>query len=752
LKTETRIEIIRFLIERWNLSCSIPSDFSGIPVVNNQQSWFIAYKKDRGEQDVRLLWDLFEQAIDNQIDGQTFDAVLGLKYIRYNITMGLFWISPEQYLNLDKVNRAYLAKNGINIDRLPDYTTYVEYMDRTRTLFKKPFFQISHDAWLQSNEPVTAVPDTLSGTGATKYWLFAPGRGGEHWSEFYSKGIMAIGWDYLGDLREYSSKYDIANAIRDHDDDPKSSKKNNATSCYSFCNEMKLGDVVFAKIGRNRIIGRGTIASDYSFNKKREYFKHMRKVDWHLKGEWTVSDDNRFALKTITDVTKFSKFVSYLDSLLGSHSAAQQTSDNGVPDAESTAYWWLNANPKIWDIVAPPIGTRETYTSHNAQGNKRRVYQYFKQVKPGDLLLGYVASPLRQVVALCKVTKGLHDTAEGEVFEFEKVEQFMEPVALKQLQSVPELEKCEPLMNNQGSLFSLTPNEYKTIRSMIDEQSEVPEQAPTYTIEQCAEATGFPASRIDRWRLAIERKGQAVFYGPPGTGKTFIADHLSCHIVSGSNGFVELIQFHPAYAYEDFMQGIRPDTDEKGNLLFKLTPGRFLSFCKKARHCKGPCVLIIDEINRANLSRVFGELMYLLEYRDRDIPLAGGMQFSIPPNVRVIGTMNTADRSIALVDFALRRRFAFIELSPEYDVLLGFQQKRGFDARGLVTMLREVNTKINDKNFSLGISFFMVDNLVDKLEHIWTMEIETYLEEYFFSQLEAVNSFRWTRIKERVIA
>ena len=105
----------------------------------------------------------------------------------------------------------------------------------------------------------------------------------------------------------------------------------------------------------------------------------------------------------------------------------------------------------------------------------------------------------------------------------------------------------------------------------------------------------------------------------------------------------------------------------------------------RARQRSGPCVLIVDEINRANLSRVFGELMYLLEYRDVEISLAGGERFSIPPNVRLIGTMNTADRSIALVDFALRRRFAFIELRPEYDILLVYQRKRGFEATGLVS-------------------------------------------------------------------
>jgi len=598
VKDETRINIIRLLLERWKLNCSIPSDFSGIPVVNNQQARFIVFKKDRGDQDVSLLWDIFEQALDNRIVAQTFNTVLRLKLIHYNITMGLFWISADRYLNLDNVNRTYLLKKGIEIKGLPNFDTYVGYIEKTRNLLKKPFFEISHAAWIDKINKGPDKKENGQKDKAIRYWLFAPGHGGEHWDEFHKKGIMAIGWDHLGDLRKYASKKKIAEAIRVHDDEPDSSKKNNATSCFNFLKDMKPGDIVFAKIGRDRIIGRGIIQSDYNFDDSRSYYKHVRHVQWQKKGEWKVSKDKHFAIKTITEVTGFSKFVDYLVSLVN-------------------------------DVQPPP--------------------------PPSD-----------------------------------------------------------------------------------------------YSIEQCAEAIGFPTQRIKKWHQAIERKGQAVFYGPPGTGKTFISEHIAKYIVGGSDGFIDLIQFHPAYAYEEFMQGIRPVTDERGNLIFELKEGRFLSFCNKARQCAGPCVLIIDEINRANLSRIFGELMYLLEYRNKDIPLAGGRRFSIPPNVKLIGTMNTADRSIALVDFALRRRFAFIELTPEYEVLLAFQKKQGFNAGGLVSVLNEVNTKINDKNFSLGISFFMVENLARKIEHIWAMEIEPYLDEYFFSQPEAVHPFKWTTIKGRI--
>jgi 5-methylcytosine-specific restriction protein B len=162
-------------------------------------------------------------------------------------------------------------------------------------------------------------------------------------------------------------------------------------------------------------------------------------------------------------------------------------------------------------------------------------------------------------------------------------------------------------------------------------------------------------------------------------------------------------------------------------------------------------VLIVDEINRANLSRVFGELMYLLEYRNAEVPLAAGGVFRIPTNVRLIGTMNTADRSIALVDHALRRRFAFLALYPNYDVLREYHAESGFKLEGLINILRHVNQEIADRHYEIGISFFLRDQLAEHVEDIWRMEIEPYLEEYFFDQREKVDAFRWESIRNKVL-
>ena len=227
--------------------------------------------------------------------------------------------------------------------------------------------------------------------------------------------------------------------------------------------------------------------------------------------------------------------------------------------------------------------------------------------------------------------------------------------------------------------------------------------APGYSLRQCSEDTGFDEDTLARWLRALERKKQVIIYGPPGTGKTYVAEHLSKHIIGGGDGLVEVIQFHPSYAYEDFIQGIRPGTRTDGTLDYAMVSGRFLEFCRKARSRKDISVLIIDEINRSNLSRVFGELMYLLEYRDREVQLAGGGSLSIPSNVRLIGTMNTADRSIALVDHALRRRFAFIGLFPEFGILRRFHTStNGFSVDGLIGVLEEINTQINDRHYEVG--------------------------------------------------
>jgi MoxR-like ATPase len=303
------------------------------------------------------------------------------------------------------------------------------------------------------------------------------------------------------------------------------------------------------------------------------------------------------------------------------------------------------------------------------------------------------------------------------------------------------------------------PFEYKLVfiddkRNALEEEI-IPKEIVTpnenYTIEKLSDDTGIDQVTLSKWIRALYSKGQAIIYGPPGTGKTYLAQKISKHLVSSTDGIIEIVQFHPAYAYEDFIQGIRPKTTEKDGITYEMTSGRFIDFCNRSKLRKGTCVLIIDEINRANLPRVFGELMYLLEYRESSVPLAGGGILDIPQNVLIIGTMNTADRSIALVDHALRRRFSFISMKPDYNILLKYhKEKTALDISALIEILTKINKDIEDPNYEIGISFFMKEDLAERIEDVWEMEICPYLEEYFFDQPKKVKEYKNVNIKDTI--
>lgn len=246
----------------------------------------------------------------------------------------------------------------------------------------------------------------------------------------------------------------------------------------------------------------------------------------------------------------------------------------------------------------------------------------------------------------------------------------------------------------------------------------------------------------------LEENRQLVLYGPPGTGKTYLAKHLAAELADDSTDErVKLVQFHPSYAYEDFFEGYRPDKTDEGQVSFKLVAGplrRLAEEAAKPGNEKKPYFLIIDEMNRANLAKVFGELYFLLEYRDDRIYLqySPNEPFTLPDNLYIIGTMNTADRSIAMMDAAIRRRFAFIELHPQTEPvkgsLLRFLQARQLDATPAL-LLDALNTAIDewDRDLMIGPSYFMkpAAQTPAGLRRIWKYELMPLLEEHYHGQL-----------------
>jgi MoxR-like ATPase len=254
----------------------------------------------------------------------------------------------------------------------------------------------------------------------------------------------------------------------------------------------------------------------------------------------------------------------------------------------------------------------------------------------------------------------------------------------------------------------------------------------------------------------LREKGQVIFYGPPGTGKTYVARQLALHFAESSNR-VKLVQFHPSYAYEDFVEGYRP-REVNGQPGFGLVSGPFAAIAEAARQAPEELfVLIIDEINRGNVAKVFGELYFLLEYRDEAISLQySSGEFRLPPNLWLIGTMNTADRSIALLDAALRRRFYFLPFFPDEPPVSGLLRrwltKNKPDLEWVADVVDRANTRLGDRNVGIGPSYFMRANLTEEwVDRIWKYAIIPYLGEHFFGEEERLTEFALDRLRNGTV-
>ena len=276
---------------------------------------------------------------------------------------------------------------------------------------------------------------------------------------------------------------------------------------------------------------------------------------------------------------------------------------------------------------------------------------------------------------------------------------------------------------------------------------------PEIDLDALAAELYLTADFLEDIRALLEEKRQVIFQGPPGTGKTYVAQKLAAHL-AGSGDRVTLVQFHPSYAYEDFVQGYRP-TLEGGQPGFKLTDGPLKRIAERAGNDPDHSYyLIIDEINRGNLAKVFGELYFLLEYRDSEISLQySNDKFSLPENLYIIGTMNTSDRSIALVDLALRRRFYFVEFHPDDEPIKGllrrYLSENAPDMEWAADVVERANKKLEaDRHAAVGPSYFMKPDLdEDAVERIWKHSVLPYVEELLFGQNDRLDGFDLDKLR-----
>ena len=415
-------------------------------------------------------------------------------------------------------------------------------------------------------------------------------------------------------------------------------------------------------------------------------------------------------------------------------------------------YWWLTASPKIWQFSDLKVGEEQSYTLYNESGHKRRIFQNILDAKAGDPVICYEANPVKKVVALAKITQENN----GKELYFEKIENLISPIEYSTLKDCPELEKMEFFVQQNGSLFKLSEGEYNFILDLIREENPAPVHSVAsnaYTKSDFLSSVFLSEPRYNVLVSLLHRKKNVILQGAPGVGKTYAAKRLAYSMMDQADSSrVDFVQFHQNYSYEDFMLGYRPDGSG-----FKLTEGVFYRFCQKASNDPDrEYFFLIDEINRGNLSKIFGELMMLIEndHRGEKITLSyNGLSFYVPENLYIIGMMNTADRSLALIDYALRRRFSFFEMEPAFtsDGFHTYQASLGNETfNALIEQIKALNREIMSdaalgSGFRIGHSYFCVNDpsacTTDWMRSVVEFDILPTLTEYWFDAPEKLH--RW---------
>jgi 5-methylcytosine-specific restriction protein B len=625
IRQEQRLAILNEVKKKFDLQSPLPDDFNGIPVLNNQNSWFISYLPDRRPEDVSRLWKVFRLALgDRPLEKaeflSSFDDALSVRYTNLNLTVGLFWIRPDTFLNLDSTNRKYLK-----VKLPPGGLTAQFYRDTVQSFLstERSFPELSFQAWKSTIQEPPPPPDN-------NFWLV-----GAYWSDndpadqtqrFLDENIWQNGWEdrYLDEVRsmKVGDKIGIKATSTQRHNLPFDAKG----KTVSLMTIKAVGTIV-----ANRKDGRTVeVEWDHRFDEKIWYFYTYRATIWRLRR------DTEYRWREY--VEKLIEFVWY-----------------GKPQD----YDWFC---KRW---------------FDTEAEKEPISDGLEKL------------PLQPY--------GIEDIISSGVFLTE-----------------PELKQT-----------------------------------------------------IDRLRS----KKNLILQGPPGVGKTFIARKLAYALMEEiADQRIEMVQFHQSYSYEDFIRGYRPLPDQAGT--FGLQDGIFYKFCQRVKEDPDrPYVFIIDEINRGNLSQIFGELLMLIEADKRgpenNLPLVyhkkDEPRFYVPKNLYLIGLMNLADRSLAMVDYALRRRFAFMSLKPQFkgDLFSKWLIDRGMSTEivGLIVdRMAALNQEIAEdnllgENYQIGHSYFCPKgNNFDGLDRNWyeavvQTEIIPLLKEYWFD-----NSKRAEQIARNLLA
>ncbi len=627
----------------------------------------------------------------------------------------------EGYENARVIAKYYDAKNYNNDEVVNDLKNIMRIYD-----------EIVEKMNGKSYEEIIQSLDETDKSGK-QYWTYSPGEGGSEWDYCVKNNKMVIGFDLVGDLTKYDSRDSLANQLRKVYG--KENPYNDISACDDFVNKLKPGDIVIAKIGQKQLLGYGIVKDDeYIYDTSREHYRSIRNVEWKMIGKWDLPNELKVAQKTLTDITPYGNFVKKLLNII------EGENNMNIDSCE----WIIPANPKYYD--------------HDGAFEKFGFIDWSQHVNfsVGDIVYIYSGAPESRLTAITSVEKtDMSFSEKVDDSEFYKADDLENKNQNRdrfvRLRIINKLD--DPRLNYDNlakhglnsrpqSALRVTKELSNYINGIIN-GNDIDE----YSKDDFLKEVFISSEKYDSIVSILERKNNIILEGAPGVGKTFIAKRLAYSLIGREDSSkIKLIQFHQNYSYEDFIEGYRPT--ENG---FKLEKGIFYNFCECARNDpENDYYMVIDEINRGNLSKIFGELLMLIECDKRGdknkLTLAYSKEeFYVPENLYIIGLMNTADRSLALIDYALRRRFSFIRIEPAFDNKLFIDEfNKKFDAEfdSLIEIIKSINNAIeHDKSlgsgFEIGHSYFLPKLKDEKgnkktLEDIVKFEIIPLLEEYWY--------------------
>ena len=764
MKKENRVKILSAIAEIFNISAPVPTSFDSIPVLNSQNATFYYFVDERDESDIDDLWELFSAALayasEPTAENRTkfskyFDLTINKKGNgNSKITMGIYWIAPDVFLNLDRRNIWYIYDSGKMpaelVQTLPEIETkipsekYFDIVEKLRAFLQsdksdlKNFKELSFEAWRYSEQ----VNKENRAERKTDWFPtldeYDPGLSIEDWSsllkdpEVFDKNSLIVVNAFLdiggqATCKQLSEKYGRDPGFYNIVSSKLAKRIHAKTNCPLMPREISDNSRWWTILYLGKP-AKGETSGNYI---------------WKLREELKIALDRDSTLSVNNDT------------LINA--------------------WLLAWNPKNYDRENE-IDEYSLDTMFKTVKSGGGFYISWRcrssNIKPGDLVFfirlgdepkdvfasGYIIdySVVKNGTRCAEVliTKAIdfrtNDILSQQMLENQFPEQEWSPqgsgISIKQ-------EAAEWLIENWDKYIAKSSDD-QTYAKVLQSKEQ------TYTKNDFLKEVFMTESEYDKLRSLVLRKKNIILQGAPGVGKTFSAKRLAYSIIGEENeNRICMVQFHQNYSYEDFIMGYRPN-DSGG---FELQSGVFFNFCEKCKENPDmPYFFIIDEINRGNLSKIFGELMMLIETDKRGEKhklnlVYGGAPFYIPENLHIIGMMNTADRSLAMIDYALRRRFSFYTMQPAFEnaVQNGFGEYTQDISCELyhtvIAKIKELNNTIRKDNtlgkgFEIGHSYFAPENKSD-INDEWVRGVVEYeiiplIEEYWFDDDKKVEE--WT--------